>query len=99
MVTRRIVSIEPEGLRTRGDAAPTADTWLLRPETPTMSRVEFAVPWIGWASLLLVYPQSWLVTVASAVALAVLLSRRPVRPAGLGSSVSRTKSDRLEVKL
>jgi signal peptidase len=80
MVTRRIVSVEPEGFRTQADAVPAADPWLLRPEEPTMSRVEFAVPWIGWVCLVLLYPRSWLVTVVSAVALAVLVSRRPRRP-------------------
>jgi signal peptidase len=81
MVTHRIVSVEPDGIRTQGDAVETVDPWVVRPEEPTMSRVEFTVPWVGWAYLLLLHPQGWVLTVASAGALLVLTTRRLRRPA------------------
>jgi len=80
MVTHRIVSVEAEGIRTRGDAVATVDPWVVRPDAPTMSRVEFTVPWIGWAYLLLFHPQGWVLTVSSAVALVVLLTHRLRQP-------------------
>jgi signal peptidase len=76
MVTHRIVSIRPEGIRTQGDAEATVDPWVLHPDSPTMSRVEFTVPWIGWAYLLLYRAQGWMLILASAAALGVLMSRR-----------------------
>jgi signal peptidase len=76
LVTHRIVAIEREGIRTQGDAVTTPDPWLLRPETPTISRVEFAVPWVGWAYLFLFHPEGWLLTSAAALALVLLMSRR-----------------------
>jgi signal peptidase len=76
MVTHRIVSVRPEGFRTQGDAVATPDPWLVHPEPPTMSRVEFSVPWIGWAYLLLFHPQGWVLTLASAVALVALTTHR-----------------------
>jgi signal peptidase len=76
MVTHRIVSIRPEGIRTQGDAEATADPWVLHPDSPTISRVEFTVPWIGWAYLLLYRAQGWVLILASAATLVVLMSRR-----------------------
>ena len=76
MVTHRIVSIRPEGIRTQGDAEATADPWVLHPDSPTMSRVEFTIPWIGWAYLLLYRAQGWVLTLASAAVLVVLMTRR-----------------------
>ena len=76
MVTHRIVSVGPEGIVTQGDAEAAPDPWTLRPGSPTMSRVVFSVPWIGWAYLFLFHPQGWVLTVASALALTLLMSRR-----------------------
>ena len=76
MVTHRIVAIGPEGIVTKGDAQAAVDPWTLRSEHPTMSRVAFSVPWVGWAYLFLFHPQGWLLTVASAIALMLLMSRR-----------------------
>jgi signal peptidase I len=79
MVTHRIVSVGPEGIVTRGDAEPAVDPWVLEPATPTISRVEFVVPWVGWAYLFLFHPPGWVLVIASAIAL-VVLSRWRVRP-------------------
>jgi signal peptidase len=76
MVTHRIVSIRPEGIRTQGDAQATSDPWVVHPDSPTMSRVEFTVPWIGWAYLLLFRAPGWVLTLGSAAALVVLMTRR-----------------------
>ncbi len=76
MVTHRIVAIGPDGIVTKGDAEAAVDPWTLRSEHPTMSRVAFSVPWVGWAYLFLFHPQGWLLTVGSAIALMLLMSRR-----------------------
>ncbi|MDF1602943.1 hypothetical protein [Nocardioides sp. YIM 152315] len=76
MVTHRIVATGPEGIVTRGDAVPTADPWTLRPEEPTLRRVEFAVPWVGWAYLLHLNPVGWALTVGSALVLVALGAQR-----------------------
>ena len=96
MVTHRIVTVaaggDPHPGR-RGVDGP--DPWLLHPEAPTMSRVEFTVPWIGWAYLLLFHPQGWVLMIASALTLVVLMGRRmrhpqatlrPGRPRGRGGA-------------
>lgn len=79
MVTHRIVAIDADGILTRGDAEPAADPWVLRTDTPTVSRVEFVVPWVGWAYLVLLDPVAWIVVVASGIGL-VVLTRWRVRP-------------------
>ena len=76
MVTHRIVSIRAEGIRTQGDAEASVDPWVLHPDSPTMSRVEFTIPWIGWAYLLLYRAQGWVLTLAAAAVLVVLTTRR-----------------------
>ena len=80
MITHRIVSIRPDAIRTQGDAVDSVDPWVLRPEAPTISRVEFTVPWIGWAYLLLFHTQGWVLTLASAAVLALLTVRRLRHP-------------------
>ncbi|GAA1789175.1 hypothetical protein GCM10009795_038670 [Nocardioides hankookensis] len=76
LVTHRVVAIDRGAIRTQGDALDTPDPWVLHPDGPTISRVEFAVPWVGWAYLVLFHPEGWLLTAAFAAALALLLSRR-----------------------
>jgi len=80
MVTHRIVSMDPDGIRTQGDATAAVDPWVLHPGSPTMSRVEFTVPWIGWAYLLLFRAQGWVLSIAAAAALVVLMTWRLRRP-------------------
>jgi signal peptidase len=80
LVTHRIVSIQPDEIRTRGDAKAAVDPWVVHPDAPTMSRVEFTVPWIGWAYLLLFRAQGWVLTLGSAAVLVVLMTRRLRRP-------------------
>jgi len=79
MVTHRIVAIGPAGIVTQGDAEPVVDPWVLQPDTPTMSRVEFVVPWVGWAYLFLFHPPVWALVLGSAIAL-VALTRWRIRP-------------------
>ncbi|MBZ5737532.1 hypothetical protein [Nocardioides mangrovi] len=76
MVTHRIVTIGPEGIVTKADAHSAADPWTLHPDGPTLPRVVFTVPWIGWAYIVLFHPQGWLLTACSAVALVLLLTHR-----------------------
>ncbi|MFC7492974.1 MULTISPECIES: hypothetical protein [unclassified Nocardioides] len=75
MVTHRIVAIGPDGIVTQGDALPSADPWTLRPDGPAVPRVEFALPWVGWAYLVLFHPLGWVLTIASAVVLVALTAR------------------------
>lgn len=89
MVTHRIVAIEPDGIRTQGDARSAPDPWTLHPEASTMSRVEFTVPWIGWAYLFLFGPLGWALTLASALVLVLLMSRRLRRGASPDARVPR----------
>ena len=88
MVTHRIVSIGPDGIVTRGDAEPAVDPWVLRPDEPTASRVEFAVPWVGWVYLLLLHPESWVFVVAAAIALVLLTTRRARSPRRAGAATA-----------
>lgn len=92
MVTHRIVSIRAEGIRTQGDALAAPDPWTLRPDTPTLSRVEFTVPWIGWAYLFVFHPHGWLLTVGSALVLVLLtVHRRLRRPATARAALRRPR--------
>jgi signal peptidase I len=84
-ITHRIVAIEADGIRTQGDALSEPDPWLLRPDSPTLSRVEFSVPLVGWAYLFLSHPRGWVITAAAAAALVLLLSGRLRRPERLAS--------------
>jgi signal peptidase I len=80
LVTHRIVSIRPDEIRTQGDAEAAVDPWVVQPDSPSMSRVEFTVPWIGWVYLLLFRAQGWVLTLGSAAVLVVLMTRRLRRP-------------------
>ena len=91
LVTHRIVSIERDGIRTQGDALAAPDPWVLHPDAPTMSRVEFAVPWVGWAYLFLVRPEGWLLITVSAAALLLLLSGRLRRAPVARHDAARTE--------
>jgi signal peptidase I len=85
-VTHRIIAIEPDGIRTQGDARRAPDPWTLHPQGSTMSRVEFTVPWVGWAYLFLFGPKGWALTIASALALLLMMGNRRRRR----SSTART---------
>lgn len=47
-VTRRIVAIDDQVIRTRGDAAVAADPWRLPLTDGDLERVVFSVPWAGY---------------------------------------------------
>jgi signal peptidase len=74
MVTHRVVAVRPTGVVTQGDAEPERDPWVLASDAPTVSRVEFTLPWVGYAYLLVAEPGTWLLVVVAAGALALLLS-------------------------
>ena len=83
MVTHRVVEIRDGGLVTQGDAEAHPDPWLVDNRPTTVSRVEFALPYVGYAYLLIAQPGFWAVAVVSAIALALLLTggiRRRRRP-------------------
>jgi len=74
MVTHRVVSVHPDGIVTQGDGEPDPDPWVLDTDAPTVSRVVFTLPWVGYAYLLVADPGIWLLVVVAAAALAVPLS-------------------------
>ena len=76
MVTHRIVSVSAGGIVTRGDVEPQVDPWVLRPDAPTLARVEFVVPWVGWIYLVLLHPPGLILVFAAALTLGVLARRR-----------------------
>jgi signal peptidase len=79
MITHRIVDIGPEGIRTQGDANPAPDPGTLRPDQPTIPRVVFALPWVGYAYLLVLHPHVWLLLGALVAGLGSLLLSEAVR--------------------
>jgi signal peptidase I len=74
MVTHRVVAVRPAGVVTQGDAEPRRDPWVLPDDAPNVSEVVFTLPWVGYAYLLVADPGTWLLVVASAALLALLLS-------------------------
>jgi len=72
-VTHRIVDIDPAGITTKGDANARPDPWRLEPEGPTLPRVAFTVPWVGYAYLVALQPHAQLAIFAVAFLAAVLL--------------------------
>ncbi len=48
LITHRIVAIEDDQLRTKGDAVPEADPWTFELESASQARVEYDIPYIGW---------------------------------------------------
>lgn len=76
MVTHRIVSTGPGGVVTQGDAMSAPDPWRLTSGHATVSRVEFVVPWVGWAYLHVLHPGGWALFVVSAAALVALAAHR-----------------------
>ncbi|WP_085872632.1 MULTISPECIES: signal peptidase I [unclassified Nocardioides] len=79
LITHRIVDIGPDGIRTQGDANPTRDPWTLRPDQPTVPRVVFALPWVGYAYPVILHAHTWLLLFCSLAILGVLLSSEMVR--------------------
>lgn len=74
MVTHRVVAIRSGGVITQGDAEPERDPWVLRADPPTVSRVDFTLPLIGYAYLLVADPQLWSLALVAVALLALLLS-------------------------
>ena len=87
MVTHRIVSISPDGIRTQGDANPTRDPWTLRPDQPTVPRVVFALPWVGYGYLVLFQPHTWVLLLVPLAVLGGLLSSELSRRKRTSSAV------------
>ncbi len=48
LITHRIVAIEDDQLRTKGDAVPEADPWTFELESASQARVEYELPYVGW---------------------------------------------------
>jgi len=73
LVTHRIVGVEAGGFRTRGDNETSADPWVLRPEQPTLPRVVYSIPWVGYLYLVVFHPVTKaLLAVATALLLVLV---------------------------
>lgn len=72
-VTHRVVALPGTGIVTRADASARPDPWVFRPAGSTVQRVEFAVPWVGYAYLVLLDPMVWIPVAVIAGALGALL--------------------------
>lgn len=87
-VTHRIVSIGPAGIRTRGDAEPVRDPWVLHPQDATLPRVVYTLPWVGYGYVVIFHPISRLLMAGSAVLLVLLITSeirgRRTAPAAVG---------------
>lgn len=69
LVTHRVVSVDADGIVTKGDANLSADPWKLAPTA--QSRVELAVPYVGLPFLGGVGRGVWLLIVVAALGLFV----------------------------
>lgn len=78
-VTRRLVSIDEDRVRTQGDEHAAPDPWTLTLETPTQSAVVVAVPWVGYPFVGVVGRGTWLVITLAALGLVLTLVTRPDR--------------------
>jgi len=63
LVTHRIIAIgsSPDGrsvLRTQGDANPDPDPWRFELTQPTVNRMTFHVPYVGWPLIALADPDT-----------------------------------------
>ena len=83
-ITHRVVSVGPDGIRTRGDADPNRDPWLLEPGGSVVPRVAWTLPGVGYAYLALDDWRFWAglaVLVGAGVAVSSRMSTRPRRTA------------------
>ena len=74
MVTHRVVAVRDGTVITQGDAEPRRDPWVLREDPPNVSRVDFTLPLVGYAYLVVADPGIWALVIVSAGLLALLLS-------------------------
>jgi signal peptidase len=63
LVTHRIIAIGPSAdgrsvLRTQGDANPDPDPWRFELSQPTVNRMAFHIPYVGWPLIALADPQT-----------------------------------------
>jgi signal peptidase I len=98
MVTHRVVDVRGEDIITQGDAEARPDPWVLRGDPPTVSRLVFTLPFVGYAYLLVADPGIWAMVVLSAALLALLLSgeirrRRQVLPTAEPVLVSESRDE------
>ena len=87
LVTHRIVSIEGDVYRTKGDAVPQVDPWTFRLDSSSQARVAFDVPYVGHLFIalqnrelrvLLIGVPAGIIALISLVQLLGALRRRPV---------------------
>lgn len=74
LVTHRIVRVTPDGILTRGDNETARDPWVLRPQQPTLPRVVYTLPWVGYVYLLVFHPVTRVVLAGTAALLLVLVA-------------------------
>ncbi len=74
LVTHRIVRVGPQGIVTRGDAEPAHDPWVLTPHQPTLPRVVYTLPWVGYVYLVIFHPVTRVLLAVSVVLLVLVLA-------------------------
>lgn len=74
LVTHRIVRITTDGIRTRGDNETARDPWVLRPQQPTLPRVVYTLPWVGYVYLVVLHPVTRVVLAGLTALLLVLVA-------------------------
>lgn len=112
LVTHRIVSIQGDKYRTKGDANPDVDPWTFRLTQATQPRVVASVPYVGWVLLGLQSRHVRMLAIGLPAALVALLSlvqlvrglrgaRRPARqePAGAAGAVEPARPKTTSVVL
>lgn len=67
VVTHRIIAIRDNVARTRGDALPAADPWVLELSQPVASRVVATLPYVGYLYLWASHPGLWAVVLIVSV--------------------------------
>ena len=94
LVTHRIVSIEDDEFRTKGDANEAPDAWTFKLTEATQPRVVASVPYVGWLFIWLTDRTTRLLVIGLPAALVALMSvsevvgaeRRPRRPRSVASA-------------
>lgn len=74
LVTHRIVRITTDGILTRGDNEAARDPWVLRPQQPTLPRVVYTLPWVGYVYLVVFHPLTRVALAGTTALLLVLVA-------------------------
>ena len=106
LVTHRIVSIDGDTFRTRGDANPDVDPWTFQLSSPVQPRVVADVPYVGYLFIALADRGTRILVIGLPAAIIALLSlrelisgtrRRPSTQSGPAAPATSTAGEPAEV--